>query len=294
MRVFLTGGTGYSGPAIIEGLVREGHEIRLLVSDSTQAASVAGASSITPCIGRMGSLHPELLADCDTLIHHAIWWDEEPTEYELQDLRATVDLFRGAIAAGVRHIVFTSSVAVHRPFAGVMNEATATPCTDGYGATKLAGEAFLNALAQETGIDRTILRLGPIVGAPIAGNRFKSNQRLREMVRAARRGEPLRGDTGGRQFLPLDALGAIYARCVGEAGPRGVYLCMAGKPTSWLRVAQIVLEECESASDVEMRSGPSYSFDVSKFEREFAIPLTAEQALREHVRYLVQDHCPEG
>src|SRR5450830_715658 len=50
MRVFLTGGTGYVGSAVLEALVRGGHQVEALVRNSEGAAKVQ-ARGATPVLG---------------------------------------------------------------------------------------------------------------------------------------------------------------------------------------------------------------------------------------------------
>ena len=59
MRVFLTGGTGYVGSAVLDALVRHGHHVDVLVRNSEAAARVQarGAQAI---VGDL--LHPGVVA----------------------------------------------------------------------------------------------------------------------------------------------------------------------------------------------------------------------------------------
>ena len=50
MRVFLTGGTGYIGSAVLDALVRAGHQVDALVRNSQSAADVQ-ARGAHPVLG---------------------------------------------------------------------------------------------------------------------------------------------------------------------------------------------------------------------------------------------------
>jgi nucleoside-diphosphate-sugar epimerase len=52
MRVFLTGGTGYVGAAVLESLLRAGHDVTALVRDNEKASRVA-ARGARPVIGNL-------------------------------------------------------------------------------------------------------------------------------------------------------------------------------------------------------------------------------------------------
>jgi nucleoside-diphosphate-sugar epimerase len=73
MRVFLTGGTGYIGRAVLDALLRGGHDVTALVRNNDKAARVA-ARGARPVIGNLGE--PEsyrAVADAqDGYVHVAI------------------------------------------------------------------------------------------------------------------------------------------------------------------------------------------------------------------------------
>ena len=53
MRIFLTGSTGYIGSAVLDALVRAGHDVTALVRDNEKAARVASRGA-RPIIGNLG------------------------------------------------------------------------------------------------------------------------------------------------------------------------------------------------------------------------------------------------
>jgi nucleoside-diphosphate-sugar epimerase len=53
MRIFLTGGTGYIGSAVLDALVRAGHEVTALVRSNARAAQVASRGA-RPLVGNLG------------------------------------------------------------------------------------------------------------------------------------------------------------------------------------------------------------------------------------------------
>jgi nucleoside-diphosphate-sugar epimerase len=72
MRIFLTGGTGYIGSAVLDALVRAGHRVEALVRNSERAALVQGRGA-HPVLGELGK--PASYADpakaADGVIHAA-------------------------------------------------------------------------------------------------------------------------------------------------------------------------------------------------------------------------------
>src|SRR5207253_6514557 len=53
MRIFLTGATGYVGGAVLDALMRAGHDVTALVRDNEKAARVASRGG-RPVIGNLG------------------------------------------------------------------------------------------------------------------------------------------------------------------------------------------------------------------------------------------------
>lgn len=112
MRIFLTGGSGYIGGAILEALARGGHEVTALVRNSEKAALVA-AFGARPLVGDLAKpeSYRQAIADHDGVIHAAF----EATTRGPEVDRLAIDTLVGALrAAGTqareRFLVYTSGV----------------------------------------------------------------------------------------------------------------------------------------------------------------------------------------
>ena len=72
MRVFLTGGTGYIGSAVLDALLRGGHRVTALVRDPEKAARLS-ARGVTTVAGELGSpkTFTKVLAEADAAVHTA-------------------------------------------------------------------------------------------------------------------------------------------------------------------------------------------------------------------------------
>jgi nucleoside-diphosphate-sugar epimerase len=113
MRVFITGGSGYIGRAVVKGLVAEGHDVEALVREP-QAASAMSDIGAEPRLGHLGEL--ELLRAAgdrsDAVIHLA------PSDPET-DLAASTALQE---RLGDRPFVFTGGAWVYGDTDGVVDE----------------------------------------------------------------------------------------------------------------------------------------------------------------------------
>jgi dihydroflavonol-4-reductase len=115
MRIFLTGATGFVGHHVACALAAEGAQLRMLVRKSSNLANLEGISGDT-FVGDLAQ--PESLrsavSDCDAVVHVAAdyrLWIRDPDTMYRANVDGTRDLLKLAREAGVRRVVYTSSVA---------------------------------------------------------------------------------------------------------------------------------------------------------------------------------------
>lgn len=74
MRVFLTGATGYVGSAVLDALVRAGHEVLALVRDPATAEILSRRSGVQPVLGELATptSYVKHVEACDGTIHTAL------------------------------------------------------------------------------------------------------------------------------------------------------------------------------------------------------------------------------
>jgi dihydroflavonol-4-reductase len=115
MKVFLTGATGFVGHHVARALAAEGADLRLLVRKSSNLKNLEGIRGET-YVGDL--LEPESLRagleGCDAAMHVAAdyrLWIRDPKTMYRANVEGTRELLRMAREAGVRRVVYTSSVA---------------------------------------------------------------------------------------------------------------------------------------------------------------------------------------
>jgi nucleoside-diphosphate-sugar epimerase len=121
MKVFVTGGTGYIGSALVQALVRAGHQVTA-ASRSEAGDRTLAALGATPVRGALGSLAPLAgrIAEHDAAIHTAIDYGLGPPA----DAEAIGALLDGARQAGRPFaVVYTSGVWVLGQTAAPASEA---------------------------------------------------------------------------------------------------------------------------------------------------------------------------
>lgn len=101
MRIFLTGATGYVGSAVLDALVRAGHEVTALVRDPEKADGV-GMRGVTPIIGELSkaSSYSAQAEDCDVIVHTALDHSKRGPKVDRQAVDALMAAAARRAAAG--------------------------------------------------------------------------------------------------------------------------------------------------------------------------------------------------
>ena len=175
-RILVVGGAGFIGSTIVDQLLREPVG-EIVVLDNFVSGSRANLSSAVgdPRVSVVdGSItDPETLVGAmtgaDYVFHLAALWLYECVHQPRQALEVNVDgtysLIEAARDLGVKRIVYSSSASVY-------GDAVFTPMTEEhpfnnrtmYGGTKIAGEQFLRAFHEQSGLDYVALRYMNVYG----------------------------------------------------------------------------------------------------------------------------------
>jgi nucleoside-diphosphate-sugar epimerase len=218
MKVLLTGASGFVGRAVLDAANKRGIDVLPVFRSLASAHGRPGAVLILGLDGE--SDWSQALQGVDVVIHAAARahvMEEEAldplTEYRRVNVQGTSNIARQAGAAAVRRFVFISSIKVNgettvlgRPFTA---EDAPAP-EDAYGLSKAEAETELRRIAEETGMEVTIIRPPLIYGPGVKGN-FSS------LLNWVRQGLPLPlGDLAHnrRSFVGLDNLVDLILVCV--------------------------------------------------------------------------------
>ena len=108
MRVLVTGGTGFVGPHIVRAIAEQGHDLKLLVRDSTRSRDLPGR----PVVGEMTNMASLRTAaeGIDTIVHLVAIRQGRAEEFERVMEQGTRDLVAAAKEAGVRRFVLMSAL----------------------------------------------------------------------------------------------------------------------------------------------------------------------------------------
>lgn len=147
--VFITGGTGYVGRALIPRLLERGHDVRALVRRGSEKRLPRGCE---PVIGNAldVSSFAERVEPSDTFVHLVGVPHPSPAkaaEFQSIDLASARASVSAAAGAGVKHFVYVS---VAQP----------SPVMKAYQAARAEGEQMI----RESGLAATILRPWYVLG----------------------------------------------------------------------------------------------------------------------------------
>lgn len=113
---FVTGGTGFVGSHVIEKLVSRGEKVRALARPQSDLRNLKGfpLDLVRGDLRNPGSFS-KALKGCDVLYHvaaeYTLWVREPKTLYE-SNVQGSLNIIKEALNAGVKKIVYTSTVGV--------------------------------------------------------------------------------------------------------------------------------------------------------------------------------------
>jgi nucleoside-diphosphate-sugar epimerase len=171
MRVLVTGASGFIGTRLVRRLVAQGVSVVALDREAPRER-LAGATYITHDIRQPIPL--ECAQGADVIYNFAAVHrtpGHPPHEYYDTNVFGAFNVIRLAEAAGVRTIVFTSSISVYGPSEEIMVETSPLRPTSDYGRSKRMAE-LVHEQWLERGEDRRLIvtRPGVIFGAGERGN----------------------------------------------------------------------------------------------------------------------------
>ena len=114
MRLFVTGATGFVGSHVAQLAARQGAELRVLARPTSNLTHLPRHAEVVTGDLRAPVAFASALEGCDALIHVAAdyrLWVPKPAEMYQANVEGTRELLRLAREAGVRRVVYTSSVA---------------------------------------------------------------------------------------------------------------------------------------------------------------------------------------
>ncbi|GAA0623362.1 SDR family oxidoreductase [Kutzneria viridogrisea] len=164
MHVFVTGGTGQTGPTVVAELLAAGHTVTGLARSEAAAARVEslGATPHRGSLDDLDSLRGGAEA-ADGVLHMAYGGDYADPDDLIRRDRAAIEALGHALTGSGRPLVSTSGTLVTR--AGRVSTEQDAPDPDSVAAFRIAGEQACLGFA-DLGVRSSVVRLAPTVHGP--------------------------------------------------------------------------------------------------------------------------------
>jgi dihydroflavonol-4-reductase len=323
MPVLVTGATGFVGSAVVRALLAQGQPVRALARAGSDRRNLADlkVEIVTGDLTDRASLE-RAAKGCEALFHVAAdyrLWVPNPPEIYRANVDGTRALMEAAAAAGVRRIVYTSSVATLGldPGGTPANEDTPVTFDDmigHYKRSKFLAEDVVRELARQHRLPAVIVN----PSTPIGPRDIRPTPTGRMIVDAASGRIPAYLDTGlnivhvddvaaghlaayergrvGERYvlggfnMALAEILAAIARLVGRKPPtvklpRLAVLPVAYAVEAWARLTRMTAEPLITVDGVKLAAKRMY-FSSAKAERELGYVMRpAEAAIADAVAW---------
>jgi UDP-glucose 4-epimerase len=245
VKLLVTGGAGYIGSVVAHQLLQEDHEVIVLdnLSKGHGRAVPEGCRFVEGDLLDAEKVRDALSEGFDGVLHFAALSlvgesVEQPERYYRNNVCGTLNLLEAMNEASVPRLVFSSTAAVYgEPEEIPIPETSSTLPTNPYGASKLAVDRMIGAVAGARGLAATSLRYFNVAGASGGlGEDHHPETHLIPLVLQAAAGTrdsvkvfgtdyPTRDGTPIRDYIHVEDLGHAHllALEVSEAGEHSVF-----------------------------------------------------------------------
>ncbi len=197
-KVLVTGGAGFIGSHMVERLLRDGRDVRVLDNFATgHRANLEVGGDVDLIEGDIQSYERvhNAVRGCEVVFHLAALPSvprsiQDPLTSTASNVTGTLNVLLAARDEGVRRVVFSSSSSVYGPQREYpqREDAPARPISP-YGVSKLAAEGYCRAFTQVYGLETVAVRYFNVFG-PRQDPLSQYAAVIPKFITAALRGEP--------------------------------------------------------------------------------------------------------
>lgn len=246
MTVLVTGGNGYIGRYLVEGLVKAGygvyqttHKDRWTLPENVRYLDLSEDSS---CI--------DVCSGMDVVVHTATMDERRITSDAKSALEinayGTRQLFMDAVRCGVKKFIYLSTFHVYGKQCGTIDESTQPEPENDYGLTHYFAEQYLRQMSANSACETYVLRLTNGVGIPL-GNTDKWYLAINDFCKSAFEEQQISLKSNGlslRDFVAIHDLVAAVKMLMGKPyqGPFEIYNVSAQHSISIREAARLVAD----------------------------------------------------
>jgi UDP-glucose 4-epimerase len=183
-----------------------------------------------------------------------------------------------------------------------MDETMANLPIDIYGSTKSAAEAYVFGFKKyygsekEVTMKRNIIRPGyTYSNPPFPDGSSQSDSRFRNIADAVVRDQPVTlTKHDGTQFISSGEIAQLYIKLIESETNEEAYLVLGNVFTTWEQIAKTAIELYpESKSQIVLNDlgwdAQPLLYSVKKMERDFGLSFDSQKALREHIKWNIDE-----
>jgi len=253
VRILVTGGNGSVGRDLLPALLDRGDEVVVLDREVSTLRASGGHRRLELIEGAVEdrAAAERAIRGADAVVHLAWSFADDLRTLLLTDLLGEQSLLELARAGGVKRFVYASSAVVYgKPVRSSIGEdhplLALQARKPAYALAKEMGEKMALLAGQGGGPPPTILRFWWAFGSEIPG------KHLREMLRTAAAGEPVRVPEGcGGSFLSADDLAQGLLLALGEPAAAGGIFNLQSAYLAWEEVARMAVAATGGKAVVE-------------------------------------------
>jgi len=269
LRILVTDGSVFIGIHLVRAMARAGHQVRVL--DNLSMGSLESINDVLSEIEfirgdvRDYEIVENVAKDIDAIVHLAALIDvaesvKKPDLYFDVNVKGTYNVAKAS--KNVSILIFASSSAIYgEPIRVPISEDHPLMPRSPYAASKVSGEAFVNAFATQYGFRSIVLRFFNVYG-PKQSRAYAGV--ISEFIRRVSKGEPLIIFGDGEQtrdFVHVsDIVNAIMISLKNEKA-RGVFNIGSGEAITINQLARLIIKMA-GKEDLKLIHAPSRPGDI--------------------------------
>lgn len=166
MKIMVTGGNGFIGHTLVRHLIRQGYEVAVVDMKPIEYKH-ENLTFVKKSVEDDLRFH---MQDCDVVYHLAallgvVNSDKYPLKTLRNNIDGTVNIFKNALDAGVKKVIYSSSSEVYGEAQEIpLKEDSPKAPVSVYGVSKLAAEMYADAFVKEHGMDINPVRFFNVYG----------------------------------------------------------------------------------------------------------------------------------
>jgi len=242
MKILVTGGNGFIGHTLVKHLLKGGNEV-IVVDEKPIAYRNENLTFVKKSVEDDLRFH---MQDCDVVYHLAallgvVNSDKFPLKTLKVNIDGTVNIFKNALDAGVKKVVYSSSSEVYGEAREIpLKEDSPKAPVSVYGISKLTAEMYARGFVKEHGIDINPVRFFNVYG-PGQGFEWVVSIFIKKVLNNE---NPVVFGDGSQvrcfTFITDIVKGMEFVRKKGKIG--GAYNIANNKPLSMKELAELMIK----------------------------------------------------